>query len=337
LLRLFDSCGDHYDTAHIPNKWGPSCSNVAVTTDGRTGNGITALAATTPWYVQPQNLTISVGFYVGVACFIQSLAAGFLIKTAGGMGLKINLNGSVSVIDNTAAVVATSAAGLVVAGTWNYYTFSVSALTGTPTFSAYLNNSLTAVCSGTSTHVDASVSVLQVGDIGGVWSPTVPTAAVIDDFYVGDTAAGDGVTAPLGNVTAAIAMPDAIGQYSQFAVTGSLTPNWAAVSQIPPPGNANGVYSATIGNQDAYGVAQPANAPVVLGVQVVVDAKLAGGTILQLETGMGNGTAINYGSPWTPGSSYGMNIRTSALNPNTGLAWTSTDISQFQPAIEVTV
>jgi hypothetical protein len=328
MLRVYDSCGDHFNTATVARKY-LAAVNLAVIGSGRTGAGLTN-ASSGAWYFEPQlPATIANGFYCGMAISPPSVAAGFLFQTAGGMGLKINANGSVSVIDNTAAVVATSAASLVVANAFNYLTFYVTALSGTPTFSAYLNNSLTAICSGTSTHVDASVSVLKAGDVSGVWG-----GGVIDDFYLGDVVAGDGIVAPQGNVAVQLSMPNAPGAYSQFSITGGGTVNWQAVSQIPPPGNAAGVFATATNLQDAYNTAAPNNTPVVLGVQVVVDAKLQGSGTLQLEIGMGNGATFNYGSPYTPSSNYGMAIRTSALNPLTGLAWTQSDIAAFQPAIQ---
>jgi hypothetical protein len=87
----------------------------------------------------------------------------------------------------------------------------------------------------------------------------------LDDLYIND-GTGTSNNDFLGDVRVIGLFPNASGTYTQWS--GSATPNWANVDEVPPNNDTDYNFTATVGNKDSYNLTDITISGTVIGVQV---------------------------------------------------------------------
>jgi hypothetical protein len=157
-----------------------------------------------------------------------------------------------------------------------------------------------------------------------------------DDIVINDNT-GPNNTDILGNVRVMGSRANAVGTYSQFAVTGSAN-NYSATNELSPDGDTSYVSSLTIGAQDTYKFpALPSSATNVLAVVGESITKVDAAGYRQLVTHVRSG-GVDADSPTGTGILlpsyrwYGMVMET---NPTNSATWAPSDVNnaEFGPKV----
>src|SRR5579884_4067947 len=335
-LRFVDSF-DHYDNAHLNEKW--TSSNLG------SGSGLLAAAARISGtgkqgcrlgqgnWIQ-KSITQRSGWTVGFAVRFGDLYdAGaltsfhddpplltFVDGNTGQVALTWNSGGYLGVWVFTSAYdvwtygsydgVQANRVGIasqpIRPGVWNYVEIQVvfSTTVGQVTLRV---NGVTVL--DTAANLNTAIS-------GNAWADgmallrSYPFAATssntnidIDDFYVAD-GSGTVNTGFLGDVRVEALLPADVGATTQFAVTGAAT-NYAAVNNNPPDDDTSYVSSGTAGQQDLYKFSAPSTlGGAVLGIQFNHFARKDDAGTRTIEGLVHTGSTTAAGPQSNPGTSY---------------------------------
>ncbi len=262
--------------------------------------------------------TVTVGF----ACAMSTLSGSqivFRVRTAG-LGkvaaVRVNADGSISVLNAADSVVDTSAAGLFFGSVWNYVELQLVIAGGSGTCEAQLNGAnVIGPTTGNFGTTDAG-EVDMVADRN-----TMPNGCLLDfdDLYViDDTSPNDDF---LGDIHIYTILPTGDGSHLDWTPN-SGTSHYDRVDENPPDDDVTYVYDSTTGHQDTYTYPSVAGSDIK-GVQLNQYARKGDGAFRQIAPLVVSGGNDYTGTPQTCVASYVDLTTRYDEDPDTpGFAWT---------------
>ena len=225
---------DGFDVGDFALRWPYSSGTYTTSTTTRFGTGmsVSQVNGFSSNYIG-KSITPSARVYIGFAMNML-LVPGTILKTYTDNGtttqitVTLNNGGSFSLVKGTSTVLATSAAGLYPAGTWQYIELC-AAIHGTTGYCELRINGGTVASftgntrnGGTSLNIDRfDILRTSAGSEANYW----------DDLYVCDST-GTTNNNFLGDIQVQTLIPTGSGASTQFTPTGAAT-NWRAVAGLP--------------------------------------------------------------------------------------------------------
>ena len=280
MTMLFTDSFDHYTINEMQRKWElvESTSTTSIqASGGRRGGGCWRASSSSG---VRKNLgagaaTMIVGFAFKVDAlsdaatdFVQFLESGVVH-----MALRVNSNGSFDVYRGT-SLLATSAAGVLSAGAWQYLEFKA---TIHDTAGSYY------------VHVDGVAVLSNIGSPSTLDTRNVGTSGLVNQVFIGgvtariyefddlvilDTA-GSRNNNFLGDIRVDCYRPNGNGNSSQFVGSDSnSTDNYLLVDDTTPDDDATYVESGTVGDKDLYAFPAMSHTPAsIFAVQALACLK----------------------------------------------------------------
>lgn len=216
---------------------------------------------------------------------------------------------------------------LFVPNTWGYLEVEMTANTVTGRWRVRFNGELLLdVTADTIGGVGATIGAIELIRPSGTMA--------IDDWYIYDKQAG-AVTDFLGDCVVYGILPDGAGSLTQWSVTGAAS-NYAAVNGDGSSGDAKYVASSTPGQIDRYTFSDiAAFSGTIKGIQVTAQARKddAGSRSFNVQTK--SGAAIVDGVVHNLGNTYLGFYETFEKDPNTGAAWTRTNLNAAEFGVKL--
>jgi hypothetical protein len=346
MALLFCDSFDHYDTAHILEKYtaAPGCQ---IITGGRnpasSPNNCLEIPAEDGFYYLNRPVAASTTLIVGVALNPGSLSGtfngqflAFLDNANVQLFVQINISGQVLVTELNGTILASTASGLIAANVYNYIEVQVLfATTATGSIAIQVNGVAAANVGSIQTAFDgnASANIVSLGQYG-MQTGSAPTF-LFDDFYICDGTTTVNNTF-LGDVKVALAMPNGVGRLSQWTRTGGTTAgNYTAVDEIPPDDDTSYVSSSTVGQVDSYLIGSIGTPAAIVAVQLVASARKDDSGSRVVALGFGNSTTTNFNAGTSVPNEYTMITRPMNTNPITSASWAPTDLTSAQIGLDV--
>lgn len=238
-------------------------------------------------------------------------------------------------IYSNATVRGTSASNVILLNTWHHIEWKITITNSTGSNQCVLRVDNTAVLNltgvDTQTSGNSSADSLQIGRLN-----STAAGASYDDFYLLDNN-GAQCNDLLGDCRIETLMPSGAGTYTQFTHNGAAT-NWQAVSEVPADDDTSYVDGASLNDKDSYAFANPSGTvSTVFAVQSNIRARkdnagvrsIAPLTVISGTDYVGTDRALS--------TSYALYSEIMELNPDTGVAWTGSDINALDAGYKVTV
>lgn len=329
MALLFMDGFDHLSSTDLTKKWNSASSSIS--SPGRSGSGQFASNGQLAKGLPSSYATL----VVGIAVKWSTLPNGtqfirFYDGLFGGGGtmqicVRQNLDGTVSVVNNSNVVLATSSSFGMQTGVWNYFEVKV-------TFAGSSTGTINVKCNGAS--VISSNAMTTISTANASASCVYFSAEAMDDVYVCDTS-GTLNKDFLGDVTIKTVFPNADGTYTQFTPS-TGTAHWSLVDETTNNGDTDYVSSATVGNRDTYNFTDLSSVNVLAAQLHTIVKKEAAGDTVQVNTVCKSGATVTTGTKVAPGTSYQL-LSSSILetDPNTGSAWTLTNLNAAEFGVEV--
>ncbi len=330
MAQQFCDSFDHYTTAYLSGKYGGIVGTPAIVSTGRESQGLKFNNASS--YVTPKQLSYVLNGTIIFACATNAplpVSSGSLFRDQDAAVFMNILPSGAIAIGDAGGVEFTSASGLFLPSTWQYWTMVYNS--STKVCSAYLGFNGTPVVTGTLPFPNSIAgSNKWIGDPTNGFTGTL----TIDDLVMMD-GTGTTMNAFQGDMKILPYYVLANGTLVQW--TPSAGSNYQNVNnQASGPNPTNYNQSPLAGDIDNYTLGPTPVVTSVLAAQVVgyLTASTAGSVTCQL--GVSNGGAANFtGSPTfslsTVGSYY---LNPLSINPLTGVAWTLADLTTLQAAVK---
>jgi hypothetical protein len=327
---------DGFDVGDFALRWPYSSGTYTTSTTTRFGTGmsVSQVNGFSSNFIG-KSITPSARIFLGFAMNML-LVPGTIIKTYTDNGattqisVTLNSGGSFSLVKGTSTVLATSAAGLYPAGSWQYIELCV-AVNSTTGYCELRVNGGTAVSftgntrnGGTSTLVDRfDIYRTSAGTESNYW----------DDLYVCDNTGTTNNTF-LGDIQVQTLLPNGAGASTQFTPTGAAT-NWQAVADVP---YSTSTYNSasTVGNRDLYTLSDlNAATGTVLGIQTnMIINKTSAGTA-NLKAAIQSGGTVYYDPTIALSTTTTWTGAVREVDPATSSAWTVNGVNNLQAGTEV--
>lgn len=343
MALLFCDGFDHYDTAHLSEKWDAAISTIGNTTlvsspgrnTGHTYNGFLSLPnGNMLLKAFPNSTTLTAGFAFNPSSRVAQEICSFGDQSVNQVAMYLTSSGQLQVKNGFNTVLGTTAAGTISAGAYAYIEWQVvfSATTGSVTLRVNGTSVLSVTNVVTVKSADAYANTLTLfgtGDGGG------SAAFRYDDVYLCD-ANGTLNTSFLGNVCVTLAIPNGNGRFANWSRTGgTVSGNYTAVNEIPPNDNTSYVASSTVAQADSYAVSSIGTVTSIAAVQIVASARKNTSGTRVLGIGFGSSSLDYFDAGHSLSSNYGMHRWTIDGNPLTNAAWAATDFASAQIGLKV--
>lgn len=345
MLRFVDSF-DHYQTAHIAQKWTTVPFTPAiVAAAGSCGSQGMRFTAFSQVVKGLPFATTTVGF--GHRLLINTCAVGVQIGL-GGIGhatarhvmMFRNYDGSLTVFRNdalnglTLTALGSTAADVVRVGDAYYVEMKASIHGSTGTVLVKVNGvQVLSLTNQNTLGASAAVTSFWMGHEAGNGNSEWD----IDDLYVFDSAAGQ-VSDLIGPQRAEFLKTDGDGVYaSNFSLVGAAT-RWEAVRDATgPDGDTSYLQSATVNHKNTSTL-QDTGLPAgtIYGVQALLNARLTDAGFRGLTPLLRQGGSDHLGTEQYPGSSYRYLHEVFETDPDTGLAWSIAGVNNLELGAKVT-
>lgn len=336
-LRFADSF-DHYASADLLLKWsstaGTAPTIAAVGRRGTSGLRISGGTSSSVIKTLDPHATWTIGFALNVS--LAPVAASRLVSVfdAGTEHLRVRLNtdGTMSVLRGGSTVLSTSASSLTFGGfSYVEFTFTINDTTGS--YDVRVNGVSFTSGTGVDTRNGANATVNQVqlrgaDSPGGTWD--------FEDLYMCDGAGSTNNTF-LGDVRVDCYMPNGNGNSSQLTGSdGNSTDNYLLVDEASQNGDTDYVQSATSGQKDTYTFADMAHTPTsIFGTQLNMIAKKDdSGTRSICAVARSGGTDYD-GDTQALSTSYADFRQIREVDPATSAAWTRTNLNSAEFGVKV--
>jgi hypothetical protein len=218
-------------------------------------------------------------------------------------------------------------------GTWVYIEFQYKASTSISSGDVVVRVNRAAIITlsaGTQTASSPNLSIDQV-HVGSISGALNAFDATIDDVVILDD-----TESFWGDVTVEGRVPDAAGNYSNFATNGA-SPNYACVNEVPEDGDTTYVSSGTLYLRDSYVFPAPLqDVLAVKAVQTVITAKKVGSDAVKLAPSFREGGTDYDQTATSLTTSYVVYTEQFTTNPATGSAWTATATAALEAGMRMT-
>ena len=354
-LRYIDSCGDHYDTAHILSKWdaqNPTGGAIAVTT-GRTGNGLVITPAASANGLVHNLAFAEIGLVAGVAFKLNQLptsntplfgfgdngtyqttvcvdVGGRMYVTTGGTTTDPFLNPA----GLTPVTGATSPGGALITNNQWYYVEMKTTFSTAPAGSCVVRLgetqlfSVSGVKTASSPNSSANQFILM-----GSQSFAGGNVNYFDDIYLANLTGGT-VSNFLGDRKVGVLVPSA--DYSVSLTPSSGSAHYMLVNDSVPDEDVSYNSSATPGQFDLYELADlPGSVSTVNGLQSVMYARKDDGSARIISPRFSDGSTSTNGATISVPSSYGYRLETFDSSPVDGSALTVAKVNALKAGITI--
>lgn len=150
----------------------------------------------------------------------------------------------------------------------------------------------------------------------------------IDDFVCGTSSDTSNTTDLIGDVHVYVSAPNAVGDTTGW--TPDSGSNYSRVNETPADDDTSFVYTAGVSNDDLYNFTDLSITGTILGVglQLVHRDEASGARTIK---GLcKSGTVTEQGPTISPSTSYGVTQIIIQNDPNTGVAWTQSNLNSAQ-------
>ena len=335
MLRFMDGA-DHYDTAHLTDKWTTGVNAAVIPGGGRfggnciqvgpiTGGGrlLKTLDAQGSWI-------IGFAFYTGSFPTTNCILVQLLDSGTTQVELRLNNDGTLSVTRNGAVLSSGTSTFALSTATWHYieWKVTIAAAISADTCIVHVDNAqVIDVATGQNTQNTANPTANAIQFAGA--SPQ----SSFDDLYIADDNGGT-IVDFVGDSRIITLLPNGAGDSTQFTVVNAGN-NWAAEANNPPLDDGQYVYSATPGQVDLYNLVDPTITGPVYGIQVSALARKDDAGTRQLATQIKTGGNSYTGTTRNLSTSYLFYSSIYELNPQTTIAWTGGDLIALQAGVNL--
>lgn len=280
------------------------------------------LATTATTFLHSFALQLSVNPAASIIVF------GYEDGTTSQVDIRINSSNQI-VVTRNGTTLGTSTA-TVSAAQWHWIEVKFKIDNSTGTYEVRLDG--TSVLSGSSvdTQNTANASITRVRFLpsGNSTSATIS----IDDFIFQDD--NGGAPSFLGECRVITQLPTAAGTHTDL--TPSTGSNWQNVDEVPRNGDTDYNSGSTSGNKDTYNFDAFGATGTILGIQVSIYARKDDVSTRKFKSIVRSGGTDYLGAEITPGSSYAYSRDQFLTDPNTGSAWTSSNLDAAEFGIDIT-
>jgi hypothetical protein len=328
MALLFVDGFDSYATADITKKWTNTSSATIQTANGRRATGNASVG--TLGYVEKSvsNLTTVIA---GCAIYVTGITDNKFLDFRDAATIQCNLHllvtGAIQVLRNDSTVLATSAVGVITAGTYHYIEFKATIHDTTGSVEVKVNGATVASATNVDTKQSANAYCNLVRFAGA------SSTSYIDDVYICDTTGSAPTNDFLGDCRVDTLYPNADGTYTSFTPS-SGTDHYALVDETAP-NTSDYVESSTAGHQDSYQMGNlSALTGTIYGVQVSVAALKddAGARSLKVGVRSSSTNSVSAAQTLATGQVYYRNIH--ETDPATAAAWTESGVNAAQLMVE---
>jgi hypothetical protein len=350
MALLFCDGFDHY--TNLNEKWSGylTATPSIAASSGVRGDGVLSFTAPTDQRGLIKSVTAGDVFIVGFSIYLRGAITGsdrilsFADSIRGDIGdhvyIRINLNGTVSVLRGSGTVLGTSVESIPLT-TWVYFECKITIHDTTGAYEIRFDgaNVLSASNVDTKDSTDTNVFSIIIGNSSGTSSNgvAVATGYYINDFYVCDDS-GSIANDFLGPCRVDALYPSGNGNSSQWVGSdGNSTDNYLLVDETSPDSDTTYVESGTSTNKDTYAFGDISHTPSnIYGVQVSAYAKAddAGTRIIGVAT---RSAAADYNASTTHavGQSYAYHPTVLETDPATSAAWTKVNLNAAEFGVRV--
>ncbi|MCK9529368.1 MAG: hypothetical protein M0R77_02195 [Gammaproteobacteria bacterium] len=273
--------------------------------------------------------SLSVGFAAKIVAYTQQNTILEIFNSTGGLvqfRLDVTTDGALQIKSGPSTVVATSSNGVIPLNTWVYIEFEAVLNSASGRLSVYVNDT-----QAVSNSLDTTT--LTGGDFIKFYTNSLATW-YIDDVYINNTAT------KLGESRVIVLSPNADTAQKNFQTNPTgLAGNYDAVNGLTVD-NSSFIYGGTQGWKDIYDIDDMSFNPLKIhGIQPVYTARKDDAATIDVRVNLTvgsttvNGTTNNLLMSQTDFYRYSDPILT--VNPDTGLAWKSTDINNLKMGPEI--
>lgn len=247
MLVLLDGCED----------FSALSQSSAVIVPGRYQNGIRITSASSPLVYRPHSTqeadTVTIGFAFKATWLTSSSNLLVLLSDAGATThntVRLNTDGSITVLRSTSAALFTTAVGLVAQNVWYYLELQIRLHDTLGAVTLRLNGATVGSQASGDTKNAGTKTVYDTIQWNGGSGATVD----LDDIYL--ATASTTPDAFLGNLTVETLLPDGNGAANQWTgIDGDSVDNYLFVDDPHPISVGDYVYTNTVGLQDLYALA----------------------------------------------------------------------------------
>lgn len=272
--------------------------------------------------------TLIIGFAAKFLTLANIIFLTMYDDTTQGMKLKTTGEGEIVVLLGE-AVLATSAAVLVT-DTWYYIEFKVKCHDSAGTYELRLNENNILSAAG----VDTKAGTHDYHDNVRFYAAST-LGLFFDDMYVCDST-GTANNNFLGNCRVDAILPDG-DDTATFDTASGGSDHYLDVDENPADDDTSYVEDATTGHKDLYDYAAISDSlGTVKGLEIKTVCRITDGTQYDLITPIKSGVEETDDSAQTlTSTSYKTKTRISETDPNTGAAWTKTNINAAKFGVKV--
>lgn len=274
--------------------------------------------------------TITVGFALQMSTISASQVV-FQVRTTGAGNIaqiRINADGSVSILNSGGTTIASSAAGLFIAGAWNYIELKL-VIAGASGSCEVQINGVNGIATTTGNFGSTNAGVVNMYADRFIMPDN--SDMYFDDLYVTDSSSPN--AGFMGDVHVYTYFPDADGTYLDFVPNTGST-HYTQVDDNPPDDDTTYVSAASSGDRDSYDY--PNVAPgIIKGIQINQYCRKSGSGLSQVKPLVRSGGSDYAGAAQTVVASYFDFTTLYDENPDTSAAWTATEFNAAEFGTEI--
>lgn len=335
MALLFMDSFDHYASADFLLKWtGYESAGATNITAGVGRHGSAALVISSGgWWVY-KSFPAAATVIVGLAFKNAALGGNPVQLLDGGAGqvlIRLNTDGSLSAyrmlsgFDSPDAVLGTSAAGVITAGTFYYVEAKVTIHSTAGAVTLRVNGAVVLALTGVNTR-GAGASTNQVTRLYLSTYGSGGSTLTIDDLYLLDDTGSTPLNNLLGDVRVDARFPSGAG--SNTGWTPSAGSNYTCVDESAPNGDTDYVSATSSGLKDTYAVQDaPVAGGTIYGVQVLWHLKKTDASTCSVAPVVRHSGTDNVGTAQNPTTSYLYQSQLYPTNPGTSVAWVEADFN----------
>lgn len=341
-ITFFDGFDLYGSDAGMLTQWGNLASPVLTTTGGRFGGGAVICDGATNEFiykVDAANLNyVTVGF-----AFKSDLVAlsRFFIWSRDPTGdaatadinaaAVVNTDGSITIERSDGVDVGTSAAGIIVAGQWNYIEVQIFRDNTTGSIEVFVGGPSVVSATSVDTLRDVVAGTFMFG------SSISTTENVFDDIYVAQDASA--LPATLGDVKVSTLLPDAdTAQADWTPLSGSGFSNIDDALGTDGDGNTTYISETTLNGKSEFDLEALPETPIAIhSVSMVTRASKTDAGSIEYKHHVDSSGVEETSAAIAPSETgFALSYSYHSTDPNTASAWTESGVNAMKLGVEVT-